>query len=259
MKRLFQGGGRDGLNPRCGGRARQLTRFALGVLWLMGAGACGADAPLRQNAGSQSAEAAGDAADPAREAARELEDLGAPGYVAQPYPAPPYGRAPGSVIENLPFLGWPDPAHAAHDPENLVTLSLADFYDPEGERAVELIFVNAIAVWCSVCRLEYDDLRREAYYERMRPRGLEMLGVLFEDNQGGSPTLADLAAWSAHFEVDFPFVIDPGFKTSVFFDRAATPMNMLIDARTMEILSLNTGYSAEMFDEIEALLEARGR
>lgn len=260
MRNLFLRLDRRGSPSRQWGDAtRQLPGFRLGVPVLCGVFACGAEAPLRQHAGSEVSDAGGGVLAPAPEASGESDDLGAPGYLPQPYPAPPYGRAPGAVIENLPFLGWRDPRTVAHDPEKLVTVALADFYDPEGERDVELIFVNAVAVWCSVCRLEYEDLRREAYYERMQPRGLEMLGVLFEDNEGGSPTLADLAAWSSHFEVDFPFVIDPGFKTSVFFDRAATPMNMLIDARTMEILSLNTGYSAQIFDEIEALLEARGR
>lgn len=227
----------------------------LGQGLLLGLLSCGADAPLAR----QTEPERGDAAAPLTGASRVDDELGVPGYVPQPYPAPPYGRASGAVIENLPFLGWRDPMVAGHDTQDLETVSLADFFDPDGEREIELIFLNAVAVWCGVCRLEYEDLRREGYYERMQPRGLEILGVLFEDNDGEPPTLADLASWSSHFEVDFPFVIDPGFKTSVFFDRAATPMNMLIDARTMKILSLNTGYSDELFNEIERLLQARGR
>ena len=55
----------------------------------------------------------------------------------------------------------------------------------------------------------------------------------------------DLKNWgvaSAH-AVKFPLVLDPGFKVGAYFDSDATPLNMLIDVRTMTIVQITMGIS----------------
>jgi hypothetical protein len=54
-------------------------------------------------------------------------------------------------------------------------------------------------------------------------------------------------------------VLDPGFKTGVFFDQSATPMNMLIDAHTMHIESVFTGYNPKIYESLSDALTKRGR
>lgn len=181
------------------------------------------------------------------------------GYVPFTYPSPPFGIRQGSVIENMEFLGWRQPELAQYDLATTEAVRLADFYDPTGDKGVELVLISAVAVWCGVCRTEYADMRDDGIYAELRPRGLEMLGILFEDNNGEPADYTDLVNWASSFAVEFPFVLDPAFKSGVFFDRSATPMNMIVDARTMEILVVMTGYNPEIYDYARAVLTERGR
>jgi hypothetical protein len=183
----------------------------------------------------------------------------APGFAPFQYPAAPYGVITGSVIEDLDFLGWWAPGAAGYDIRQARTVSLADFYSPAGEDGVELLMISAVAVWCSVCKTEYQHMATEAHYAKFRPRGLEMLGILFEDAAAEPATYADLTNWGRAYSVEFPLVMDPAFKSGVFFDKSATPMNMLVDARTMTILSVVTGYNPEIYNVIDNLLAQRGR
>lgn len=167
--------------------------------------------------------------------------------VRKAYPEGPYGRGKGAVIANLSFLGWRNPQASNFDPNKLEKVELADFYNPGGTtNDVKLILLNASAVWCSVCRSEYRHISSANIYASYRPRGLEMLGVLFEDANYNPAKPSDLVVWGGPDGYDLPFglVLDPAFKTGSYFESDATPMNMLIDARTMQILDVTMGYNA---------------
>lgn len=257
---------------RLGSVAQSPLRSSLLLRWLLlgSVCACGAEAPLATDLDSPEDEAAeapsqpepSDVAandvSPALEATLEREAL-APGYVAAAYPSGPYGYGIGAVVPNLQFLGWPSPVDAGYDQARVEGLDFARFYDPDGEKGIELLFINASAVWCGVCQQEFRDLREAAWYDQVRPRGVEMLGVLFEDADSLPARYSDLETWARAFEVRFPLVLDPGFKMGAFFDRSATPMNMVVDARTMTVLISMTGYNPELYDWIERELVARGR
>ncbi|HQF26247.1 MAG TPA: hypothetical protein PL065_22475, partial [Polyangiaceae bacterium] len=55
----------------------------------------------------------------------------------------------------------------------------------------------------------------------------------------------DLVAWGNTYQIDWILVLDPTNKLSSFFDRSASPMNMIIDARTMVIRDIITGMPDE--------------
>jgi hypothetical protein len=160
------------------------------------------------------------------------------------YPPPPYGSALGAVIENHRFLGWSRPTAVDFDEARLEEVSLASFYDPTGDKGIRYVVLTSTAVWCGVCRLEYDDFRsgRVAEYGQ---QGVVFFGALFEDNDGRTARPSDLTLWANAFDVDFPFVLDPAFKLGAFFDREATPMTMVIDASTMKVVWLETGWAQE--------------
>jgi hypothetical protein len=188
-------------------------------------------------------------------------DVNAPGITQGPYPKAPYGTVEGSIIENIELFGWKDPAAAQFDVVSGASVHLGDFYNPDSPagEGTEFIMLNAVAAWCGVCRTEYQHLEDDQTYAQLAPRGLEMVGVLFEDNNGDPSTYTDLTNWSRSYSVGFPFVNDPGFKTGIYFDKSATPMNMIIDARTMQIVLVMTGYNPLIYDEVDRLLTERGR
>lgn len=177
------------------------------------------------------------------------------------YPAGPYGYGVGATIANLSFMGWRDPVKSNYDVNQFDSVSLAEFYNPNG--AVDkprLLLVNASAVWCVVCRAEYAQLHGDKTYERFEPQGVEVLGVLFEDNDGNPAKPLDLQQWGSYkdFNVKFPLVLDPGFKLSKYFTSDATPMNMLIDTTSMRIINITMGYDPtnpeDYWDKIAAEL-----
>jgi AhpC/TSA family protein len=174
-----------------------------------------------------------------------------------PYPAGPYGTSRGATIENLSFLGWSHPDLAGYEPSKFEVVRLSDFYDPDGHTGIKLLAINASAVWCSVCRAEYAEMNATQIYDTLRPLGVEILGALFEDNAFYPAQPQDLKNWgklSAH-SVKFPLVLDPGFKLGTYFDSDATPLNMLIDVRTMTIVQITMGYSASYWSQVQTLLK----
>jgi len=161
------------------------------------------------------------------------------------YPAGPYGTTRGARIQNLSFSGWKHPDVAGYDPAKFETVRLSDFYDPDGHTGIKLLAINASAVWCSVCRSEYQDMHANDVYGTLHPQGLEILGTLFEDNAYFPAQPQDLKNWGAlsSHAVKFPLGLDPGFKLGAYFDSDATPLNMLIDVRTMTIVQISMGIS----------------
>jgi hypothetical protein len=160
-----------------------------------------------------------------------------PQFQAVDYPAGPYGTEQGSVLANYELLGWSRPVEAEYNVDNFHTVSFADLYDPNGEKGLKWIFLNSSAVWCTVCKAEYKWMRDNGTYAKYQPQGVEFVCSLFEDGSNppkpAKPT--DLKNWGSSYEVAFPMMLDPGFKFGRFFTADATPMNLIVDARTMVI------------------------
>ena len=178
-----------------------------------------------------------------------------PDYQKRSYPAGPYGTGLHATLENFGFLGWRDPVAAAYDETKLEEVHLADFYNPDGRTDVKLIWINASAVWCSVCQAEMRDIRDNQVHASFGPRGVQMIVTLFEDKNSGPARPIDLHNWgSKGFAIDFPLLLDPGFKLGTFFTSDATPLNMLVDARTMQVVDAQMGYSLDYWQRVDAFL-----
>lgn len=179
-----------------------------------------------------------------------------PGYRKQDYPAGPYGTGIDSTLEDFAFLGWRDPVAAQYDLAKLAPVHLADFYNPDGRSNTRYIWINASAVWCSVCKAEMQDIRNKNVNATFKERGVQLIVTLFEDNDSGPATPLDLKRWGelpAH-SIDFPLLLDPGFKLGAFFSSDATPLNMLVDASTMRIVDATMGYSSDYWEQVDRLL-----
>ena len=181
----------------------------------------------------------------------------------QAYPSGPYGHGLGAVIENLEFLGWRDPAGVAYDPSVLETIRLGDYYDPQGTDT-ELIVLNAAAVWCTVCQGEMRDMHKNGTYDAFLARKAQILGTLFQDSAGDPAKPSDLVIWgsSEARQIEFPLVLDPALKMGIYFTSDATPLNLVIDARTMRIIDVMMGYSSDprsgLWATVDQELQSRG-
>jgi hypothetical protein len=181
----------------------------------------------------------------------------------QTYPPGPYGHGLGAVIENLEFLGWRAPAGVAYDPTVLETIRLGDYYDPAGTNT-QLIVLNAAAVWCTVCQSEMHDMFKNGTYQAFLGRKAQVFGTLFQDINGNPAKPSDLVIWgsSAVRQIEFPLVLDPALKMGVYFTSDATPLNLVIDARTMRIIDVMMGYSSDpktgLWGTVDQELQSRG-
>jgi hypothetical protein len=172
------------------------------------------------------------------------------------YPPPPYGAAKGSVLPNYRFLGWSNPKSAGYDTAHLESLSLADFYDPKGEKGIRYIVLTSTAVWCSACKQEYVDM--VASGGAYQNKGVRFFGALFQDANSNPAQPGDLKKWASTYKVPFAMGLDPEFKLGGAFDVEATPMEMVLDARTMEILDIESGWigkgTGSLWEYLDTLL-----
>jgi peroxiredoxin len=157
------------------------------------------------------------------------------------YPAAPYGVTVGTTIENLTF-GNPDGTP--------FTLFDDVFADPHNR----VLFIATTAGWCSSCIEEQGTLR--AMYKELNGKGLTMLSAYFEDADFNPATGAQAAAWKDRYKLPFPVLTQTPFDLANYYDRRNTPLSMVIDVDTMEILLLMTGFDEQMIrSTIEANLD----
>ncbi len=126
-----------------------------------------------------------------------------------------------------------------------------DFQSIRSDENAALLLLSTAAGWCTACIEEQGFL--ESQFNEKKDAGLTVLVTLFEDRdfQPSDPALA--AAWRDTHELTFPVVSDAPFVLSEYYDVSVTPMNMLVDLNTMEILHIVTGADQSA---IEALVDA---
>ncbi len=151
-------------------------------------------------------------------------------FIPEPpdYPAPPYGKTTGTIIEDHSFL----------IPTDNTIVKLSDYYQHETKK---VLLINASAGWCGACKQEAGELNNTL--AEFGPRGFDILYTLFEDWNGGSPTQDFYEGWMDQYGGDYTTVLDTNFEMGVYFNVEATPMNMLVDLGTMEIVWLETGFN----------------
>jgi len=162
---------------------------------------------------------------------------------AAAYPSGPYGVAVGDVLQDATFFGYKN-AEASVSGE-LESFSLSDFYDPDGEKGIDLIYVSISAAWCPPCQAE-----AKALPEMIESLAKDGLGVaffqdLYEGGEVGAPgTQRDLDRWLKRYQLPFPVVIDPKAKMNAYFDRNSIPYSLVVDAKTMKILGTEAGFDS---------------
>ena len=163
-------------------------------------------------------------------------------YVPKPvvYPTGPFGTVVGSTLKNHTFL----------NPKTGKPVKLSDLYlHPEKK----VLLINSSAGWCSVCKAESWTLR--TVYNTYAPQGLEIWYTLFEDYDAKPVSLGFWQKWTQSMNPNFPCLLDSQFEMGLYFNVSATPMNMLVDLETMQIVYLQTGFDETgLTNKIKSLL-----
>lgn len=143
-------------------------------------------------------------------------------------------RTPGDRIANLAFRGY-----RGGKVGELETLSLADYYDPDAtdHRA---LYIFSAASWCSICARVAQDL--ESRGPELESRGARILVMLVNgEEQGAGPSLTELDKWAARHPMALDLAVDVKATALGAYGLQGVPFNLLIDARSMEILDAQVG------------------
>ena len=174
----------------------------------------------------------------------------------------------GQRIANFAFTGYPTTDTTLLTTGTPGTIHLANFYNPDGKATIggtpiKLIHLTVAAVWCGPCNEETDFISGgnwtgantggASFAKELAPLGVVFVQALSDGPTFGTgATINDLNSWITHHQNDFTSVVDPGIQNlGVFFDGAAVPFNMNIDARSMEILSTELGFDTNMDNTIK--------
>jgi hypothetical protein len=174
-----------------------------------------------------------------------------------PYPATTGGNrvrsgsAPGSVIANYTFQGYP----GADESKGLQPISLAAYYDPCGKR-LKLLHLTVAGSWCVPCGQETDAL--VAAQTQLAADKVVVLQALGDGPiQGVTATVTDLDNWIAKHHSNFTEMLDPNLTNlGTFFNAATVPWNGDIDPRTMELVHESTGWPGDLDMELQPALAA---
>ena len=143
------------------------------------------------------------------------------------YPQEGHGVTVGSILAPLTFVN-PDGSTFSLD---------ADVRADEHHR---VLLLTTTAGWCASCKEEQGKLR--ALYRDLSDHGFLIVSAMFEDDNYGPATPEQAGDWKSRYELPYPVVADPPFVLSAYYDESRTPMMMVVDVDTMEILLLTTGY-----------------
>ena len=150
----------------------------------------------------------------------------------------------GSVIPNLQFTGY------ALGASSQSTVELADVFDPEG-RTHDIVAIVLVASWDVFSKQTMDELKAAP------PKRVALVIALGEGMKPGTPaSLPDLTAWWTLTNTPAWYVRDPAFVQLASFYENTPIATVVVDARTMEIVSAVTGKFGNESTTLEAAAAA---
>jgi hypothetical protein len=149
-----------------------------------------------------------------------------------PYPEGPYGLKPGNVYPPYTVKG----RHGESGAET--TISISDYYDPDGSRGITGLLVTIEAVWCGPCGVWTDQLVH--WWPTYSAHGARFVDIMYEDKFDAGGTEATVDAWIAKHHVPFD-VISGEPSDAIPSGLVSVPDWFVIDPRTMKIYYTHSG------------------
>ena len=106
-----------------------------------------------------------------------------------------------------------------------------------------LLLLSTAAGWCAECIQVQGSL--ESLHQTYGTQGLQVMVTVFEDAQSNPATLSSAQNWKAQNGLSFVVVADTSNVMGTYYDVASTPLNLLIDLCTMEVLHVKVGFNEE--------------
>ncbi len=164
------------------------------------------------------------------------------------YPVGPYGYGVGAVVEDFSLEGFiDDDGDGDLFNEAARQIALKEFFQGEDLDA-KIILVNVGAGWCPYCQDEMNYL--VGVYDAYYAKGVRVFSVVVQDDSENTADLAFAETWAYRFNSKMPIAIDPSDDLGPYYPEAALPLNVYINAKTMEIVDSYVGFSSDSTSQI---------
>lgn len=170
----------------------------------------------------------------------DLPSFQSAGYcpVTGDYPPGPYGMAVGMTFPDLKLMGY------LGGTGPWTTIDLEHYYDPDGSRGINGLYVTGSAPWCAGCVAEGQSFPA-LFANKYEAEGAKLLTALLQDTSMAPATQATVDSWIAEYHTTYDIAADPGLSVLPTNDQGggsvALPYNYVIDPRTMRVVQINAG------------------
>ncbi len=150
------------------------------------------------------------------------------------YPQGPFGKTKGSFVSStIQMTGY------APNKTSTSSVKLSNFYDCDGSKNINAIYIVYGAGWCSGCKQEAAHIGQLA--KTWAEKGIVVLSALTEDAAGQPASSNFIRVWRDTFKLSATYVCaDPKLQV---YNADYVPYQVLIDPRTMKIVA--TGQFAD--------------
>jgi hypothetical protein len=201
---------------------RTFLSVALVTVVAAGGAGCSSKSPADQ---------AGDSGAPVEDSAASVDTGAADTAPDGPvYPKGPYGVTVGKILDpSLNWVGFAPNATASS------TISITDFYDPDGSKGINALVVDSSGQWCVACQYIAKLIPSwfSAKGDNWKGLGVQMITLVIQNNNYEPATLTTAQQWRSLFDLNFIYVVADPNDT---FPTNALPSELLVDPRTMKVV-----------------------
>jgi hypothetical protein len=173
------------------------------------------------------------------------------------YPAGPYGKTVGMTFPNLTVHGYREATGAWTE------ISVKDYYDKDGSKGINGLYLTVSAPWCSGCVAEARSMPG-MYTSKYKAQGARFLTAVVQDSASKPATQATVDLWISTYKTNYDIAED-GAMDTVPKDASgggsiALPYNYVINPRTMKITQINSGpfFTGGQIPGLDPLLKKNG-
>ena len=175
---------------------------------------------------------------------------GPPDPVTCPYPK---GEAffpdVGGRLPLHTFVGFPEGYNESE------IIDMESYHDCDGSRGIRALVVDSSAVWCEACGKSSEAFSKVQY--DWLGKGIHVVTLLVQGADSQPADLTDVVEWKMKYGLTTATVVDPDMSyvgsSNSPGGMISLPVLLLVDPRTMVVVSRTEGFNGEIDPTIEEL------